>query len=119
MWWFIIVGFWLLLVIFGRTGIALSKKWDNMDREGIPDSDPKKKLVDRSWKTFLTIAIIIFCIPILYVIGWLWYFFCGGFLMWVDDAWYMKIVYGFISLIFLSILIGLFAILFGGWKPFK
>ncbi len=39
--------------------------------------------------------------------------------MWVDDAWYMKIVYGFISLIFLSILIGFFAILFGGWKPFK
>ncbi len=54
MWWLIIVGFWLLLVIFGRTGIALSKKWDNMDREGIPDSDPKKKLIDRSWKTLLT-----------------------------------------------------------------
>ena len=97
----------------------LSNKMDRLKNEGVSEDDPKKKKANRAFYISLTITGIIFCIPILYVIGWLWYFFCGGFLMWVDDAWYMKIVYGFISLIFLSILIGFFAILFGGWKPFK
>lgn len=92
---------------------------EDMDKKQIPKDNPERKWADRYFTVMLIVGITMLLIPILYVIGWLWYFFCGGFLMWVDDAWYMKIVYGFISLIFLSILIGLFAILFGGWKPFK
>lgn len=115
MWWLIIIAFYAV----GITTRVLSNKQDQMVKEGVSEDDPKKRRINRAFNISLGTLIVIVCIPIFYVLGWLWYFFCGGFLMWVDDAWYMKIVYGFMSLIFLSILIGVIAIIFGGWKPYK
>lgn len=121
MWYFLggIFVFMIIGIIVSTVAEDSMKECEDMDKRGVPDTDPKKKLAARSWKIALGIGIGLVAIPILYVLGWLWYIFCGGFLLWMEDVWYMKIVYGFMSLIFLSILIGVIAIIFGGWKPYK
>ncbi len=119
MWWLIIIVAFIFMMIAAYTFEIMQEEHDQMTRDKVPDSDPKKKRIGRTAKIALIVGMILFCIPILYVLGWLWYIFCGGFLLWMEDVWYMKIVYGFMSLIFLSILIGVIAIIFGGWEPYK
>lgn len=60
---------------------------------------------------------------ILYVLGWIWYYFCGGFLV-LDDygplagqtPFWDRVLYGLLSLLPLGFIIGFIAIL-GGWNP--
>lgn len=119
MWWLIIIVVFIFMMIAAYTFEIMQEEHDQMTRDKVPDSDPKKKRIGRTAKIAFIVGMILFCIPILYVLGWLWYIFCGGFLLWMEDVWYMKIAYGFMSLIFLSILIGVIAIIFGGWEPYK
>ncbi|MCH5218537.1 MAG: hypothetical protein J1F07_08350 [Muribaculaceae bacterium] len=56
---------------------------------------------------------------ILYVIGWIWYYFCCGFLV-MDDGLFAgttpfwdRVIYGFMSVIFLGIFLSVFGALFG------
>ncbi len=112
---------WVLvsLLIFSLIGNIIRYFIKLNEDAGITWGAPERKRIDFIWKVLMIIGIALVSVLILYVLGWLWYIFCGGFLLWMEDVWYMKIVYGFMSLIFLSILIGVIAIIFGGWKPYK
>lgn len=52
----------------------------------------------------------------MYVIGWIWYFFCGGFLIFEDQPFWDKVVYGLMSLVFLGLIFGFIAVCCG-WDP--
>lgn len=57
-----------------------------------------------------------FLILAMYVIGWIWYFFCGGFLIFEDQPFWDKVVYGLMSLVFLGFIFGFIAVCCG-WDP--
>lgn len=52
----------------------------------------------------------------MYAIGWIWYFFCGGFLIFEDQPFWDKVVYGLMSLVFLGFIFGFIAVCCG-WDP--
>ena len=54
----------------------------------------------------------------LYAIGWIWYFFCGGFLLFEDQPFWDKVVCGLMSLVFLGFVFG-FIMICLGWDPDK
>lgn len=54
----------------------------------------------------------------LYCLGWIWYFFCGGFLLFEDQPFWDKVVCGLISLIPFGFFIG-FIMICCGWDPDK
>ena len=91
------------------------------------ESNDKKKVKDikrRLKKASLVVNISMYIgvaslgIFLLYGIGWIWYFFCGGFLVFEDCTFWDKVVYGLISLLPLGFVIGFIAICFG-WDPSK
>lgn len=63
-------------------------------------------------------VVTVFCIPLLYVLYWFWYYFCAGFLVIMEPDWCMKILYAFLTLIGVGFWTGLIMILFG-WNPWK
>lgn len=54
----------------------------------------------------------------LWCLGWVWYFFCSGFLVFCDQPFFDKVICGLISLLPLGCVIGLIAIAFG-WDPWR
>lgn len=62
------------------------------------------------------IGIISLAIFLLYGLGWVWYYFCSGFLIFEDQPFWDKVICGLISLIPLGFLIGFIMICFG-WDP--
>lgn len=65
---------------------------------------------------FLGIALACALVIVLYILGWLWYYFCCGFLLFESSTFWDKVVAGFVSLILFAFLLGLIAII-GGWNP--
>lgn len=95
--------------------------------EGVREKELKAQWI---YKTLRVIAIcfasaigIGVVIGILWVLGWIWYYFCGGFLV-IDDfgpfageaTFWERVVYGLLSLLPLGFIIGFIAVL-GGWNP--
>lgn len=55
-------------------------------------------------------------ILVMYAIGWIWYFFCGGFLIFEDQPFWDKVICGLMSLIFLGFIFE-FIMVCCGWDP--
>lgn len=86
--------------------------------ENAPEDSPKKKSAEKKLTICLWIAIFGLSIGILYVLGWLWYYLCGGFLILEDQPFLDKIICGLVSLILFGFIIGFIMICFG-WDPDK
>lgn len=74
------------------------------------------KRVDTIFNIMLIIGIAALAIFVLYILGCIWYFFCGGFLIFEDQPFLDKVICGLISLLPFGMFLGFVAIL-GGWNP--
>ena len=72
-----------------------------------------KKIAKNVGMTFICIAIGIVLIGLLFVVGWVWYYICGGFLIGSTEGFFWKAVWGLATLIPLGFILGFIAILFG------
>lgn len=67
---------------------------------------------------FFLCCAVVFILLVLCPLGWVWYWFCGGWRVCEGGGIFDVIAYGFVSLILLGILLGFIAMIFG-WNPFK
>lgn len=111
----IITG-WVLFVCYGIVTIFFA---------ALHESDIKflyiSKIAGVFFYLFLFAGILGLFSCILWVIGWIWYYFCGGFLV-IDDGlfagqetFFQKVLYGIMSLFLLGFVFCLLAVL-GGAK---
>ena len=103
----IIFAVYMLLAIFVNIFIAME---DNAETE------EEKKAGRRGWQTCMWIGITLLGIGLLYALGWVWYYFCGGFLVIEEPSFFWKIIWGLFSLVPLGFVVGLIAICCG-WDP--
>ena len=115
---FIFYGLIMNAIILGREDAKeeLEKAIAKGDTQAIPDLQRHYNINDKTFSIFLGIGIAALAIFILFCIGCVWYFFCGGFLVFEDQPFLDKVLCGLISLMPLGIFLGLVAI-FGGWNP--
>lgn len=106
----IIFAIWMILGIMANIFLAL----DNNS----PKESKEKKHAEIGWQVCMWIGIVLLGVGLLYGLGWLWYYFCCGFLVFEEPNFLWKIIYGLMTLIPLSVIVGLIAIAFG-WNPDK
>lgn len=104
----IIFAIWIILGIAINFCIAIEKS----------SEDKLKERAKKIGILLMWIGVIGLSIILLYGLGWAWYYFCCGFLVFEDPSPGWKIIWVFTSLIPLGLILGLIAI-FGGWDPFK
>ena len=88
----------------------------NQVEESAPEGSAEKKIAKIVMYCAIGIIGLGLLILILYVIGWVWYFFCGGFLVFEDCPFWDKVIYGLISLVLLGFFFGFVMVCFG-WDP--
>ena len=118
---YIVYGVFMNLIMMSKDDLeaALEKaKANNADEERIKELRREVKNITVIFNVMIFIAIGSLVIFILYCFGWVWYYFCCGFLVFEDCSFGDKIVYGLMSLIPLGFFIGFIAICFG-WDPSK
>lgn len=76
-------------------------------------SAKKKKIGHIGMMTCVWIGIIAILALLLLVIGWIWYYICGGFFIECADSFFWKAVWGLFTLIPLGFILGFIAIIFG------
>lgn len=103
----IIFAIWMLIAIFANIFISMEKN---------AETDAERKSAKRGWQTCMWIGITLLSLGILYLLGWVWYYFCCGFLVIEEPSFFWKIIWGLFSLIPLGFIIGLVAICCG-WNP--
>lgn len=112
-WWVIAIIVYVVLFIFSLAfnifyGIS-----------NCPDYTEKtRKRTRESIDILMCIAIFWCSAVILYFIGWIWYYFCGGFLLFEELSLGEKVAWSFMTMALLSFVLGFIATLLG-WKPFK
>ena len=106
---------WIMFFIWIFLGIVLNICL-RMEKE-TPKSQKWCGMLPVTW-VFLITGIAGLAILLLYGLGWIWYYFCSGFLIFEDQPFWDKIICGLISLFPLSCVLGLIAIAFG-WDPWK
>ena len=106
----IIFAVWMVWGLFVHLFSMLSKDAEENSKE--------KKNAERGIAICMWIGIAALALVLLYCLGWVWYYFCCGFLVFEDPSFGGKIIWGLTSLIPLGFIIGLIAI-FLGWNPFK
>lgn len=106
----IIFAVWMILGVSTQLFIVYSKNADDKSKE--------KKKVENGIKVCMWIGISILGTIFLYGLGWLWYYFCCGFLVFEDPSPGWKIIWGITSLIPLGFILGFIAICLGH-NPFK
>lgn len=105
---------WLIFIAYLIYG-ALTSLFINLEKSA-PEGSSEKKNLSRAVNVLACIGIISLAIFLLYCVGWIWYFFCGGFLVFEDQPFWDKVICGFISLIPLGLLLGFVMVCFG-WDP--
>lgn len=105
----IIFTIWMALGLFTQLFISYSKN---------ADSSKEKKQSESGIKVCMWIGISILMIMFLCGLGWLWYYFCCGFLVFDDPSLGWKIIWGVTSLFPLGFILGFIAICLG-YDPFK
>lgn len=88
----------------------------NQIEQSAPEGSLEKKIAKIVMNSVMGIVCLGVAILALYAIGWIWYFFCGGFLIFEDQPFWDKVVYGLMSLILLGLLLG-FVLVCLGWDP--
>lgn len=88
----------------------------NQVKKSAPKGSTEKKIAKIVMYCIIGLIGLGVLVLVLYAIGWIWYFFCGGFLVFEDQPFWNKVVYGFMSLIPLGFLFGFVMICFG-WDP--
>lgn len=81
-----------------------------------PEGSAERKRAEIIVQCLMWIGISSLGIFFLYCLGWIWYFFCGGFLLFEDQSFWDKVVCGLISLILFGFFIG-FIMICCGWDP--
>ena len=89
---------------------------DHGETKWLPQLEKEYKRVDLAFSILLGIGIAALAILILYCLGWVWYYFCSGFLVFEEQSFFERVMCGLISLIPLGLIIGLIAIMCG-WNP--
>ena len=103
----IIFAVYMLLGIFTNIFVSM---------ENNAETEEEKKAGRRGWQTCMWIAITLLGIGLLYALGWVWYYFCCGFLVIEEPSFFLKIIWGLLSLVSLGFVVGLIAICCG-WNP--
>jgi hypothetical protein len=104
----IIFAIWIILGIAINICIAIEKSSEGKGKER----------ATKIGMLLMRVGIIGLSIILLCGLGWMWYYFCCGFLVFEDPSPIWKIIWGLTSLIPLGFILGLIAIFFG-WNPFK
>lgn len=107
---------WIIFAIWMILGIVVNI-FMAIDRNAPADSKEKKN-AEIGWQVCMWIGIVLLGIGVLYVLGWLWYYICCGFLVMEEPNFLWKIIYGFLTLIPLGFVLGIIAIACG-WDPDK
>lgn len=108
---------WIYLVIW----FVCASAYHILDAAGkdLPEGSKSKKANTIAKYTTVGILGLALVSIILYVLGWIWYYFCGGFLLFEDQPFLDKIICGIISLALMIFVFGAIAIIFYGWDPDK
>lgn len=105
---------WLIFAAYLFCGIMYHLF--NQAEQSAPEGSLEKKIAKIAMHSLMCIICLGVAILALYAIGWIWYFFCGGFLIFEDQPFWDKVVYGLMSLILLGLLFG-FVLVCLGWDP--
>lgn len=104
---------WIIFAVWMLIGILVNI-FVSMEKNAKTESERKTGFI--GWNICMWIGIILLGIGLLYVLGWVWYYFCCGFLVMKEPSFIWKIIWGAFSLIPLGFIIGIIAICFG-WNP--
>ena len=101
---------------------AASKNITAEERENLEwqtkQLEMSKKFSEIGWQIVMWIGIAILFLGLCWVVGIIWYYFCCGFMIIEEPNFFWKIIYGALSLVFLTIVLGGIAELFG-WHPWR
>lgn len=104
---------WIIFAVYMLLGI-FTNIFASMENNA--ETEEEKKAGRRGWQTCMWIAITLLGIGLLYALGWVWYYFCCGFLVIEEPSFFWKIIWGLHSLVSLGFVVGLIAICCG-WDP--
>lgn len=107
---------WIIFATYFIAGIFY--QLFNYIEKTSPHGSKERKIASLVMTGIMILCIIGVAVLALYALGWIWYFFCGGFLIFEDQPFWDKVVCGLISLIPLGFFIGIIMVLFG-WNPDK
>ena len=107
---------WIIFIIYLVCAL-LYFVYDKASEEFPEGSKEKKMYTIYKYIPVFIIGIITVCF-ILYAIGWVWYYICGGFLIFEDQPFWDKVFCGFLSVALLVFVFGGIAILMG-WDKNK
>lgn len=100
-------GVWLVLSALANLFMALEKN---------AQTSKEKKYAGIGFAIVMWTSIGLFAAGALFVLGWIWYYLCGGYLIQCEDSFFWKALWGLATLIPLGLIIGLIAICCG-WNP--
>lgn len=98
---------WIVLAIFANIFVSMEEN---------AETEQEKKSGRIGWHICMWIGISALGIGLLYLLGWIWYYFCCGFLVFEEPSFFWKIIWGAFTLIPLGFIIGIIAICCG-WDP--
>lgn len=118
---YIIYGLFINLMVANQNDAR--KDWekakvDHLSEKEIEEYRKSYRNISVAVDIMMWIGIASVGIFILYGLGWIWYFFCSGFLVFEDQPFWDKVICGLLSLIPLGFLIGIIMIICG-WDPDK
>lgn len=105
---------WIIFSIWIFCGITFNLA--HAIGENIPEGTIAKKINKGVKYGALGILALTVVVLILYAIGWVWFYFCGGFLLFEDQPFIDKVFCGLWSVVLSGFVFGLIAIIFG-WDP--
>lgn len=107
---------WIIFVCYLIYGVVVNL-FIHLEKNA-PEGSAERKRAKIIVQCLMWIGIGSLGIFFLYCLGWIWYFFCGGFLLFEDQPFWDKVVCGLISLIPFGFFIG-FIMICCGWDPDK
>ena len=105
---------WIIFIIYLVCGAFFNLFYKLSEKH--PKGSKEKKMCSIIAYVFLGVIVLMVACLIFYAIGWVWYYFCGGFLIFEDQSFLDKVFCGFLSIVLLTFVFGFIAILMG-WNP--
>lgn len=103
--------FWYFLIIWFVCGVVFNF-FDRVGRD-YPKGCRTRKWSDIIKYTAVGVLGLSLLALLLFLIGCIWYFFCGGFLLFEDQSFWDKVICGAISVVMFIIVLGGIAVLCG------